>query len=1213
MYPRMVALSLSLALSPLAAFAAPNFDRSDALVDPVVVASVERLRHDPELSRLGTIAHVDERWGMPTFVRSNPSSPPAAGTSPEGAARAHLAALAPLYGHDAGDAGAAPLRYVHDTGRGGIIVAFTQRVGGIEVYRDKLSVLMDRSLRPVAVSGFIPSRAMQVRGGFRLKASAAVERAIADFGGAALLTPGREPRTKKVLFHLGSTLVPGWYIELMGASQAYCYVYSAEDGELLFRCSQISSDVFTYRAWADGSAPYRPYDHPYGTAITPDPYGWPQAYWPSFVESPLVSLPNVPFSRNDPWLPVGATQSTGNNVDAYADLAWPDGFSAGDSRATVTSPGVFDHVYDPWQAPDASTEQTQASITQLFYDINWLHDWFYDSGFDEVSGNAQMDNYGRGGEDGDPFIAEAQDFDTSDNGTMASTSDGAPPRMAHGIWHPARIGIVVHSPFFKAEIAGTASFGPQNFGYFHELFRAPDNCCSGPGAYSPNIWLIDRTPSCSPATQVLNAQFGGATGVVLVDNDPTSLWPTNASGSDPSIFIPVLTVTATFGNYLKSALDAGPISITMDRKAETPRDGALDFPVVAHEWGHLMANRLVNGGFSTNMASGLNEGWGDFTGLFTIVRAEDPSIGPDFTGTYGVGQYALSSLYTYQYYFGIRRYPYCIDMSRNPLTFGHIADGAALPSGIPVSIITSDNSEVHNTGEVWCSMLWECYAALLRDTGRLTFDQAQLRMRDYLVASQKITPTDPTFTEARDAVLAVAAANDAADYVLFWQAFARRGIGMGAVSPPRTASDNSPVVESYVAGGDLKFVSLALSDITCDQDGYLDEGETGILTITVRNTGAINLSSTTGTVSSTNPAITFPGGTSLSFSSSVPLGLATATIPVGLQGSTALAVANFQVSFGDPAQSTPQPQTGSASFYVRADQSASATETFEAMQLAWPNHSTVAGSPWQRLELTPTSHALFGPDPAVLADQSVESPNLNVAAAGSFSFSFTHKFSFERALSTRYDGGVIEITNDGGTTWRDVNQFGAAPGYNGTITTSTSNPLGGRQAFTGTNSGYPATVVSTVNLGTNFAGQTVRVRFRIGTDSGGSAPGWQIDNVAFSNLTNMPFVSIVTDPDVCTATAVGGDEPQELAFAIEGAMPTRGHVHMHFALPEAGEVEVAIFDVNGRRAETLARGRYAAGRHSLAWSPGGASKSGVYFARMTAGGRTIVRRIIALR
>jgi hypothetical protein len=53
------------------------------------------------------------------------------------------------------------------------------------------------------------------------------------------------------------------------------------------------------------------------------------------------------------------------------------------------APGVFDHVYDVTREPLASAEQQAAAITQLFYGINWLHDWWYDSGFNEAAGNAQ--------------------------------------------------------------------------------------------------------------------------------------------------------------------------------------------------------------------------------------------------------------------------------------------------------------------------------------------------------------------------------------------------------------------------------------------------------------------------------------------------------------------------------------------------------------------------------------------------------------------------------------------------------------------------------------------------------------------------------------------------------------------------------------------------------------------------------------------------------
>src|SRR5215510_3768064 len=164
-----------------------------------------------------------------------------------------------------------------------------------------------------------------------------------------------------------------------------------------------------------------------------------------------------------------------------------------------------------------------------------------------------------------------------------------------------------------------------------------------------------------------------------------------------------------------------------------------------------------------------------------------------------------------------------------------------------------------------------------------------------------MTPNAPTLTEARDAVLAAALANDPADLDLFCQAFARRGAGTGAVSPDRYSFDNSGVVESYACGGDLAFVSARVVDdlYNCDADGYLDNGETGHVLLTLHNSGATNLSATQATVSSTNPNVSFPAGGSVSFASTQPFVNATSSIPIRITGAAGLQVIDINVSYND--------------------------------------------------------------------------------------------------------------------------------------------------------------------------------------------------------------------------------------------------------------------------------------------------------------------------
>src|SRR3546814_10292078 len=77
-----------------------------------------------------------------------------------------------------------------------------------------------------------------------------------------------------------------------------------------------------------------------------------------------------------------------------------------------------------------------------------------------------------------------------------------------------------------------------------------------------------------------------------------------------------------------------------------------------------------------------------------------------------------------------------------------------------------------------------CSSDLLNDP-RYTFDEAQYLMQSYLVAGYKLTPPSPTFLDARDALLAAVRANDEQDFQSFVTAFAKRGMGAGAIAPDR--------------------------------------------------------------------------------------------------------------------------------------------------------------------------------------------------------------------------------------------------------------------------------------------------------------------------------------------------------------------------------------------------------------------------------------------
>ena len=92
---------------------------------------------------------------------------------------------------------------------------------------------------------------------------------------------------------------------------------------------------------------------------------------------------------------------------------------------------------------------------------------------------------------------------------------------------------------------------------------------------------------------------------------------------------------------------------------------------------------------------------------------------------------------------------------------------------------------------------------------------------------------------------------------------------------------------------------------------------------------------------------------------------------------------------------------------------------------------------------SPLNYVWHGPDVGVISDRALVSPPLQVGP-GAFSFTFSHRYSFEYSGTSYYDGGVIEISTDNGTTWADVGT--TAAGYpSRTLFSGSGNVLGGRR------------------------------------------------------------------------------------------------------------------------------------------------------------------------
>jgi len=85
---------------------------------------------------------------------------------------------------------------------------------------------------------------------------------------------------------------------------------------------------------------------------------------------------------------------------------------------------------------------------------------------------------------------------------------------------------------------------------------------------------------------------------------------------------------------------------------------------------------------------------------------------------------------------------------------------------------------------------------------------------------------------------------------------------------------------------------------------------------------------------------------------------------------------------------------------------------------------------------------------------------------------------------------------------------------------------------------------------------------------------------------------------------------RQVALAVEARRG--GFADVSYSLPEAGNVEIAVFDVAGRRVATLESGAQSAGKHNVTWDASGFGQ-GMYFYRLRFGSATMTRPVLLLK
>jgi len=182
----------------------------------------------------------------------------------------------------------------------------------------------------------------------------------------------------------------------------------------------------------------------------------------------------------------------GNNVYAQENIdgtsEWEDNYRpSGGASLNFTFPINFN------QHP---REYMDAAITNLFYLNNVIHDILYLYGFDEVSGNFQENNLGRGGNENDAVQANAQDGAGMNNANFATPVDGERPRMRMYLWN-------TETPFLDGDLDNSIIMHEYGHGVSNRLTGGPMNVGCLPSGQSGGmgegwsdwlgIWLMQNT------------------------------------------------------------------------------------------------------------------------------------------------------------------------------------------------------------------------------------------------------------------------------------------------------------------------------------------------------------------------------------------------------------------------------------------------------------------------------------------------------------------------------------------------------------------------------------------------------------------------------------------------------------------------------------------------------------------------------------------------
>jgi choice-of-anchor B domain-containing protein len=229
------------------------------------------------------------------------------------------------------------------------------------------------------------------------------------------------------------------------------------------------------------------------------------------------------------------------------------------------------------------------------------------------------------------------------------------------------------------------------------------------------------------------------------------------------------------------------------------------------------------------------------------------------------------------------------------------------------------------------------------------------------------------------------------------------------------------------------------------------------------------------------------------------------------------------------------------------------TEGFEAGAPGWTHSGT--GDTWASSTFRVHSgvRSFAAQAPPSVTDQRLVSPAI-VLPAGQLPVTlqfWNHQTlelgagGFQPPSANCIDGAILEISTDGGTNWTRMESQLLTDPYDGPVAAGTGNPLAGVNAWCGDPQDWLLSVASL----DAYAGQSVRFRFRLGTNNSVAREGWYLDDVAIQSCVPNPTPTLSID-DVRVGEDNGhgpGRHPNNGIFTVTLSAPWSQTVSVNYA------------------------------------------------------------------